>query len=168
MTAALQLHELAPDLAAIEDAIIEAEGEITPAIAEQLDALEGVFEAKVERLLLRALHLGFEGGVAKLEAARIAKLAGVRERAAARLKDYVLNCMQVAGRDAVETSRLRARVQENSRPSIQWTGAPEKAPARFRRVVFTVDGTKAYEEWKTKQKLPAGFVIERGRHLRVS
>lgn len=168
MTArALQLHELAPDLAAIEDQIIEAEGEITPAVAAQLDALGGAFDAKVERLLLRALQLNFEGGVAKVEAARIAKLASVREQAALRLKQYVLNCMQVAGREKVETSRLRARIQANSRPTIEWTGAEDTIPEDFRRVRIVLDGTKAYESWRA-QSLPDGFVVTQGKHLRVT
>lgn len=168
MTAALQLHAIAPGLAAIEDAIIEADGEITPEIAAQLDALEGAFEDRVEQLLLRYLHLNFEGGVAKQEAARLALLAGTRERAAARLKEYVLRCMEAAGRDKVETSRLRARIQKNTRPTIQWVGPPDAIPEAFKRVSIATDGTKLYETWKAGTPLPDGFVVELGRHLRIS
>lgn len=167
MTAALQLHAVVPALLAIEDALIENGGELTPEILAQLESLEGAFDQKIESLLLRALQLQFEGGVAKLEAVRLAELAGVRERVAERIKTYVLECMEAAGRHKVETSRLRARIQQNSRPTIQWPGPIDVLPEAFKRTTVMLDGTKSYEAWKAGE-LPEGFVVDRGRHLRIS
>jgi len=167
MSATLKLWELGGQLEAIADALIENGGELTAELVDQLATLGGAFEWKTERILLYARNLQAQADVAKQEAARLATLAGGRERAAERLKVYVLESMERAGLTKIETALVKARIQDNSRPTIQWFGPADAIPEPFKRVTVGLDGEKAYEIWKATRELPVGFLVERGRHLRV-
>lgn len=165
MTATLKLYEIADQLQAVAEQLVDNGGELTPELEAQLTALEGAFDTKVERVLLYARNLLATAQAAKGEAARLADLAGTRERAAERLREYVKQQMELADVTKVETSLIVARIQQNSRPSIRWIEGP--LPADFTKVITTLDGEKAYETWKRDGALPAGFTVERGSHLRV-
>src|SRR3990167_9709297 len=78
MTATLKLYELADVYEGIAEALIENGGELTPDLAAQLDAIEGAFEAKVERVALSVRNLVATADAADAEAARLAALAPTR------------------------------------------------------------------------------------------
>ena len=164
---AIRLYELADALERLTEQLIDNGGELTPEIAAELEALEGTFDDRIERLLLHARNLQAVADAAAQEAGRLTALAGTRARAAERLKTYVLESMERAGRPKVETPLVKARIQANSRPSIQWFGPVDAIPEEFRRVTVSIDAQKAYETWKATGQLPDGFIVERGRHLRV-
>lgn len=168
MTATLTLYELGDQLQTVADTLVENGGELTPELAEQLAALEGAFEAKVERVLLYAKNLEGTAAAAKLEAARLSDLASGRANAADRLREYVKGEMERAKIDKVETLLIVARIQQNGRPSIRWTLPPDTLPVEFKKTTVTLDGDAAYKAWKADPAvLPEGFAVERGTHLRV-
>ncbi len=56
---------------------------------------------------------------------------------------------------------------KNGRPEIRWTLPIAELAERFKKVTVTLDGNAAYAELKETQRLPIGFTVERGSHLRV-
>ena len=167
MSNTLRLYDLPDAIRAIEYEIIEAEGEITDEIADKLDRLEGAFERKAEYLALLSREAKAEKAAVKQEVDRLTarmRAAGNREE---RIKGYLLACMTRLGVDRIEGERAKVRVQDNSRPSIEWMGEDDAIPEDYRRVSVSVDGRRAYDDWKAGAELPEGFRVETGQHARV-
>ena len=166
MGATLKLYELADAYERIAEALTENGGELTPDLAADLDAIEGAFEAKVERVALYVRNLLATAEAADAEAARLAALARTRRQGAEGLKGYLMAQLDRVEKPKVETPLIVVRIQRNSRPSIQW---PETLPIpeTYQRVTVSLDGQKAFTDWKAGA-LPSGFVVEQGRHLRIS
>lgn len=164
--ATLKLYELVNAYEQIADVLIENGGELSPDLSAQLDAIEGAFEAKVERVALYVRNLLATASAADGEAERLAALARSRRRAAEGLKGYLMAQLDRVEKPKVETPLVVVRIQKNSRPSIQWP-ATDPIPETYQRVTVSLDGQKAYTDWKAGT-LPEGFVVEQGRHLRIS
>ena len=160
------LYALGDELEEIVDAIVELEGELTPELAERLEDIGGAFDEKVERCALFIQNLTAMAKVAESEAKRLRELAEVRTKTAARLKAYVKEQMQRTDRTKIETGRVKAWIQRNGRPSINWPGPDDTIPKGFERVMVMLDGTKAYEAHKAGT-LPEGFEVDHGSHLRI-
>jgi hypothetical protein len=163
----LRLYDLPDAIREVEARIIEAEGEISPELEAELDALEGAFEAKAEYLALLAREAKASAAAWKQEEDRMRAHRTAAENRERRLKDYLHASMRRLGVDRIEGERAKVRVQANTRPSITWAGEPEAIPEAFRRVSITPDGTALYDEWKAGSELPEGFVVEVGSHVRV-
>lgn len=167
--AALKLYEITDALQDVGDALMDNGGELTPELEALLDSLEGAFEHKAENVALFIRQLEVNGAAAATEAKRLTELAQQRERAATRLKSYLLENMQRTDHQKVETPRVKIRVQRNSRPSIHWMKDAEKLPVELKRVKVELDGEAAYKIWKTEPAaLPDGFEVVLGSHLRIS
>ncbi len=150
------------------DALLEAsEGELTEEIEAALDAVDGKFYEKAEKLGAYILALVAHEATAKAEAQRIRALAKVRENKVARMKTYLMYMMQSTGRDRVETATFRIGLYENSRPTIRWAGPESEIPPAFLVTKYSVNGTAAQEYLKEHLKLPDGFEVERGNHVRI-
>lgn len=170
MTAAvgiLHLYEVVEQLVRIGDELAEGGGEITPEIEGKLRDLEGTFEEKVERILLYAQNLKASSEAAAKESDRLAILARGRASIAGRLKDYVKAQMEQLGRPKIETARIVARIQKNSRPVVSYTGELAELPPGFIRTVIAFNAEAAYEVFKAGGPLPAGVSVVQGTHLRV-
>jgi hypothetical protein len=166
-TKGLTLYDLPDAIRAVEERIIEAEGEITPEIEEQLDHLEGAFERKVEYLALLSREAKAEAAAVKQEEDRLKARRTAAENRERRLKDYLHASMRRLGVDRIEGDRAKVRVQDNTRPSITWVGEDDAIPEGFKRVTVSVDSTAAYDQWKAESELPEGFRVEVGSHVRV-
>ena len=166
MIATLKLYELADAYERIAEALIENGGELTPELSAELDAIEGAFEAKVERVALYVRNLLATAEAADAEAARLAALARTRRQGAEGLKGYLMAQLDRVEKPKVETPLVVVRIQKNSRPSIQWPDT-QAIPEAYQRVTVSLDGQKVYQDWKAGT-LPSGFVVEQGRHLRIS
>lgn len=168
MTAAvLHLYEVVEQLVRIGDTLAENGGEITPEIEAQLRDLEGTFEEKVERILLYAQNLKASAEAATKEADRLAVLARGRASIADRLRQYVKAQMEALNRPKIETARIVARIQKNSRPSVSFVGELAELPSEFIRTVVAFNAEAAYEVFKAGGPLPAGVSVVQGTHLRV-
>lgn len=165
---ALKLWEVGDELNEIAIQIMEAEGEMTPEIEARLDALEGAFEDKIERIALKVRELEANETAAKAEADRLTAMTRAFGKAAERLKGYALFEMTRVGKDRIETNRAKVRIQKNGRPSIRWTLDPSEAPEAYRTVKIGVNTQAAYEAWKDGGTLPDGFTVETGTHLRIA
>jgi len=148
-------------------AIAEAGGELTPELEERLDALEGAFDAKVERIALLVQREAGIANMAKDEADRLSAIRKSHQSTADGLKGYLLNQMLRSDRLKVETPKARVRVQRNGMPSIQWTKDPEELPEAYKRVTVAPDLALVREELKAGAGVPEGFTVEYGHHLRI-
>ena len=165
--AGLRLYELPEAIRQIEAQIIDADGELTPELEAELDALEGAFEAKAEYLALLAREAKAEAASVKQEEDRLRAWRTAAENRERRIKDYLHTCMVRANIDKVDGQRAKVALQRNGRPSITWTGGEDAIPNEFRRVSVSVDGSRAYDEWKAGATLPDGFEVEVGTHVRI-
>jgi hypothetical protein len=163
----LKLYELPDAIREVEAAIIEAEGEITDEIADRLDHLEGEFERKAEYLALLSREAKAEAAAVKQEEDRLKARRTAAENRERRIKDYLHACMLRLGVSKVDGDRAKVAIQKNGRPSITWMGEEDQVPDAFRRVSVSVDGTAAYNAWKSGAELPEGFRVEVGTHVRV-
>lgn len=163
----LTLYEIPDRLREIEGQIIEAEGEITPEIEAELDALDEAFDRKVEYIALLSREARAEAVAVKQEEDRLRARRTAAENRERYMKDYLQACLTKAGMERVEGQRAKIRIQQNSRPSIRWIGEEEAIPQGFRRERVSVDGDAVYEAWKAGVVLPEGFQVEVGSHLRV-
>lgn len=168
MPAAIPLYKLTEQYREIEDEIIEAGGELSPELEGRLNKTEADLNRKVESCAFLIQEFKRASEAAKAEADRLTELSRVRSHAVDNLKKYVKTCMEVAKIDKIETDHVRARIQKNGRPSIAWPDLPEKAPERFQKHTITIDGEFAYQQWKENGKLPKGFDVNLGTHLRIS
>jgi len=166
MGVTLKLYQLADTYEQIAEALIENGGELTPELAADLDAIEGAFEAKVERVALYICNLLLTADAADAEAARLATLARTRRQGAEGLKGYLMAQLDRVEKPKVETPLVVVRIQKNSRPSIQWPDTLP-IPEGYQRVTVSLDGQKAYADFKAGT-LPMGFIVDHGRHLRIS
>ena len=162
----LKLYELADAYERIAEALTENGGELTPELATDLDAIEGAFEGKVERVALYVRNLLATADAADAEAARLAALARTRRQGAEGLKGYLMAQLDRVEKLKVETPLVVVRIQKNSRPAIQWPDTLP-IPEAYQRVTVSLDGQKVFTDW-TAGALPNGFVVEQGRHLRIS
>lgn len=164
----LSLYDITDALLAIEDELYENGGELTEELEARMDALEGSLDSKVDRICCMIQNNQRAAEAAKAEVDRMAALAKSRTRIADGLKAYVLAMLTRLERSKVDTDRFKVRVQNNSRPAIQWTRESNDIPEPYRRVVVQLDGDKAYQEYKTSKTLPEGFEVKLGSHLRIS
>ena len=164
---AMKLWEISGELEMIGALISEAEGEITPDIEAKLDAMEGVFAEKVERIALLIEERAGDAEKAKAQEDRLRAIRRCHESTVSGLKCYLERCMAAANRDRVETPNARVRRYRNSQPSIRWTRALEDLPEQYRRVTVEADTASAKQDWKDGALLPDGFTVEYGHHVRV-
>lgn len=165
---ALSLYALADEYQAIEQALIESGGELTPEIEAALDALDDALEDKVERIVHVIQSKQRTADMAKLEATRLSELARTRANGADSLRRYLMAQLQRAGKTRVDTPTAIVTVQRNSRPSIAWTGEGDP-PEEYRRVRIEPDTEGVYRTWKASggEILPDGFTMTTGLHLRI-
>ena len=166
--AVLPLYRLADAYELLGQKLLEAEGELTPELSEEWDKLSEAIDDKIENTALYIRNLEATAKAEEEEAARFANRAKTKRFAAKSLKHYLKMNLERVGRDRIETLRVKARIQQNSRPYITWTEPIEELPDAFKRVRVEVNGTAAYARWKKDGMLPQGFKVERGTHLRLS
>ena len=145
-----------------------ADGEITPALAEAMDALELSFTAKVDAVATYILQLGREAEAIATEVGRLATLSKARLSRVAWLKGYLMAAMQSTGHTHVDTLRHKVRIQNNSQDTIEWLAPVAELPLDFQRMTITPDLMHAKEVLKQGGTLPSGFSVKRGQHLRIT
>jgi hypothetical protein len=165
-----KLWAISDELEEIGALLAEAGGELTPDLEARLDAVEGEFLAKVERvaLYIRECERMAEG--AKVEKDRLARIQKANESTADGLKRYLLAHLERHGRDKVDTYRARVR-RSPSPPSYRWAGDTYEAiPEPFRRTRVThslnVDAVK--EAIMEGAPLPPEIMVVPGHHIRIS
>lgn len=164
----MKLYELPARFHQLDVLLEIADGELNPELEQVLNSLECALEEKTDGICGLIQHLLGNVHAAKAEAKRLEALALIREKAATRLKLYLMENIKKMGRTSVETPLFRVRIQANSRPSISWPGEIEDLPVKYLRIKQELDGNAVYNAWRTGENLPEGFLVELGQHLRIS
>lgn len=164
---AIRLYEITDALDNIEAALLESNGVLSDEMEAELEAMELAFDEKVERICRVITNNERTAAAYADEIDRLALHRDAHERTAKRLKEYLKGAMLVLGRDKVSAGVFKVAIQNNSRPSISWTLAPEDIPEPFKRIRVELNGTAAYDAYRDKGTLPEGFEIVNGQHVRI-
>lgn len=105
----MKLYEIAEQHRQLLDLI--KEGEIPEeAIADTLECVEGELNAKAESIICIIKEMQAEETALKAEMAMLESRAAQKRKSADRMKQYLLNNMQAAGVDKIETTKCVIRV----------------------------------------------------------
>lgn len=173
MTAQPQpLYAIADHWVEVLRKIEDAEGELTPDLIAELDALQEAFPKKAEKVALFVKNLEALAQAAALESARLKTLAQSRENAAERLKKYLMDNLRKLELTNVTTPLAKIRIQRNSVPSVSVSSPSlevgEEVPVRYQRVSITLDRKQVVDDWKAGTPLPEGIEVTVNSHLRIS
>ena len=145
-------------------------GEIDGVALDRLDQLGLDLAAKVEAVALVVRERTARAAALKEQQELFGKAHQVEQNNVARLKDYLMQCLDLAGVPKVDTQLVKVRVQNNSKPTV------------------TVENMDALPEWAIAEKLiqspnrdeilkrladdpalelPCGVKVEMGRHVRI-
>jgi uncharacterized protein YktA (UPF0223 family) len=163
----VKLWEIGDEMEEIAELIAEAGGEITEEIEARLEAVEGAFDAKVERVALLIQSRTVQAAAAKSEEDRLKGIRNHYEQSVLGLKRYLLQQMRRAGVRSVETHRARVRVQKNGQASLTYNGDVDSIPEAFRRVTVVVDKKAALDFHKSGGDLPAEFIVDYNYHVHI-
>ena len=163
----LRLYELPLAFRALEEEIDSRDGELDDDLEARLDELELTLEEKADAIAALVREAEAESIAVKVEIDRLAVRRQSAERRASRLKAYLHDTLVTLGRDKVQGSRFKLRVQRNSQPTIRWTRELDELPEPLKRITVSLDGHAAHEACKAGQ-LPDGFEVTQGTHLRIS
>lgn len=119
----VRLYEIADQIRAVGNALVENGGELTPELEAELRAWQGALDFKAANAGLLVLELERQAEAAQAEAKRLAGLAAIRENAAARLKQYIQIAMESAGIQRVETDYCRLTLAKNPKRVVPFGDA---------------------------------------------
>ena len=129
-----RLYEIAGDVLALEDLLLESGGEWTPEAEALYNEVEGSLESKVDGYAALIREWEADAEKWKAEEQRVAGHRKARENAAARLKARLLESLQQIGRDKVETPRFKIAVQRSA-PSVEVLVEADALPMEYQRVI---------------------------------
>ena len=166
MEKGMTLYELTAEMAAIEEELYEAGGELTPELERELtETREGLLR-KVDGYNALLQKLGAMAASAKTEIDRLAKLKKVAENAQKRVKERLLWNMNLFGIEKLEGNLCKMSIRRGKSLEVDeaaalapYLGAIEqlqkKLPA-WLTVEVKVSKTAIKESYKETDLLPAG------------
>lgn len=163
------LYALGDDLEAVYDALAENGGDLTDELAAALDAAQGAFDGKAERVGLMVRSLLAHADAVDAEAKRLSARAAAAKKAAEGLKGYLHAQLVRLERREVKGALVTLRVQA-SPASARCTIDPAFLPAPLTRQIparVEFDARAALAAHKSGVPLPDGVEIVQGTHLRV-
>ncbi len=107
----MHLYELTAEYEAIIKAIEDAEGEVTPELVAQLDALGGAFTDKADNIAAVIRTVEATSDAVKVEQDRLAKYRKSLDNHADWLRRYLQEQMERTGNVKVEGARFRIAVR---------------------------------------------------------
>lgn len=162
----MPLYEYGIELREIEDEIVDNDGELTPELEARLNAMTGAFADKAERLACVIRALGSRAKMASVEIDRLRRLGTARSNTAARLKAYLMSCMEQADIPRIETPLFKIAIQA-SPPSVAFDGDLADLPFSMKRTTTVIDKKAALAADKAGERLPPGVKIEHKHHLSI-
>lgn len=151
----------------IHEEVADGQGEIT---AEQQARLGDAYDSLGDQLQgLRDWYFSLKASQAayKSEQQRLAAQVASCDQSMKWAKSYVDLILKRLGVEKYPLHRGKLWRQPNSSASISWPGDPETAPKAYQRWTCSLNGEKAQEDQRAG-KLPKGFEVERGSHVRLS
>lgn len=163
------LYALADEMGSLVVRLSQADTpEQVDALLAEIAGVESDLNIKSDRCIGLMREFELRAQARSAEAARIKALAEADNHKAERLKAYVLDCLQSAHQDSVETTRFRIRVQNNP-TSVEITDE-HAVPTSFmiRTETYAVDKTAIRKWTETTGEIVPGTRLVKGKHLRVS
>ena len=133
----MKLYEISKELATVHNAVITAEGEITPELEAQLDSLNLALVVKAEGIRKWFANVESDVTALDMEIKRLQRLAQIQENLKERLKEYVKKNMLLADTKKLETPIGAFTIVPNP-PSVE-IPAPELVPDQFKVCKFPLD-----------------------------
>lgn len=163
------LYEMVSEVQQLQEAILNAEGEMTPEIAAQLDALGDNINAKVDGICKLVAQLDGEAAMFKTEYDRLAKNASVRINSVKRLKEYLKTSMEALGETKIKTPLFGVTICKNGQPSVTVAEGTDLSmmPLQLTKLVTELDRAAVLERFKTNQPIPPEIVVTIGTHIRI-
>lgn len=162
----------------IYDLIADLEGELTPDLEAQLDALGFAADEKIERTAIVVRRLEAEAKAISDEAQRIAERSAARFNRASRLKGYLEREMARLGKEKVDGLIVTVAMQKNG-PSVKGELAPDQVKAlwdkggdsagfvRYVPPTYALDKKVVLAAHKAKQAIPDGLEVVQTSSLRI-
>ena len=161
------LYELSYELAAINDELAETEGLLTDELEIRLDSLSLSFVSKIEGVVRWTKNLDGREDILDKEIARLSARKKATEHLRERLKKYMLESMQRAGRTKVEFDTFSVAIQRNP-PSLEVVDV-EAIPAAYKtiRQEIVIDRRQMLDDLKKGKEIQGVSLITDKVHLRV-
>lgn len=154
------LYEISKDYLTVLDSleIDEETGEIMNSDA--LDAVSDELEAKAENVACYIKDLKAYAEAVKAEGEALAKRRKAAENKAESLKQYLASCMDMAGKNKLETARCRIGFRKTSIVNIL---DETKIPAAYmvEKITYTPSKTAISEAIKAGEAVPGACVEEK-------
>jgi hypothetical protein len=162
-----QLYVLAQDYRATADKLADMDLD-DATIADTLESMSGDLEVKATNTAFFVRNLEASAAAIKEAEAQMAARRKAIENRAARIKDYLLASMMVAGVQKIECPHFKLAVRENP-PSVE-VYEPGLIPAAFMRQPDppppAIDKTAIKDAIKAGQEVP-GCKLTRGMRLEI-
>lgn len=113
----MNLYEISKDLAIIHDELAESGGELLDGLEARLDASTLAFRDKVEGIGKWIRNLAAREAGLKQELDRLTARKQAVDNLQKRLKEYVKQCMEIAGEKKLEYDSFTIAIQKNP-PSV--------------------------------------------------
>jgi len=170
------LYEIGEDLAALEDLLLEVEGDVTgqeEAIDAFLAEMKGKEAEKFTGYRQVIANISALAEAAANEAKRLQAIAKARTNAVDQLKRRLFTYMQLHGLDRVETPLGVFRVQNAGGARIvdldpRVEEFPEELPEGYRKVVFSPDKVAIRKALEAGEDIDFASLRERGKILVIS
>lgn len=159
----MKLHEITAAISNFR-AMMEDEELDAQVVEDTLESLEDTLEGKVESLSFIYRQMGADAEFYKAEEERLSKKRKVIEARRERLKQYLAEQLEIAGRDEVKTATAKVVFQVNP-PSV-YIEDEEKIPPLYVRYVRSVDKKALLQALKNGEAIE-GAALHREKSLRV-
>ncbi len=164
---ALKLYELPGKFRLIEAEIDATDGELSPDLEKDLEAIQATLEEKAEAICAKRAEILGEVETLRKEVQRIENLARSRKKKAEWLTSYLKNTLEAMKIKNLKTPRFSVTVCGNAKPSVDFSGDIESLPSEWIVTTKHPDTQKAFEQWDAGEPVPEGFVIKLGTHLLI-
>lgn len=167
---AVSLYEIDDAWLELEQAIMDADGEITSEIETRFESLLALRETKVENYYKLILEMESDSEKFREERERLQKKERALKNGARRLKDRLCESMRHHNEDAYETSigTIR-RVTAGGNPPVRLKVKGEAVPKRFQEVRFKVnkDALREAIEKGDEEAMTCAEIGERSEYVRM-
>ena len=155
----MKLYELDASLRVLEQVVDEG-GEISPELMDlALNVLGSQVETKMENIAKLMRNWEGESDAIDAEIKRLRDRKSVIDKAADRLKEYALSCLQAAQMRRIKLPLVTAYIGTTS--YVDLAVSPEELPEEFRRIKVEADKTAIKKALDAGQEIPGAAMAER-------
>lgn len=162
----MNLHELTDEWLQLQSMLEEAsDDEDLQVFFDTMEGIEGEFDDKISGCVAVYKNLMADVEALEAESKKLKERAGVTERKADRLKNYVMTCMKAVGRTKSGDAINSASIVKNGgkKPVI----LSDEVPQEWQRVKYEPDNKRIREALENGEELPFAKLGERGERLNI-